>query len=496
MTNYWKSGMIMLAMTLAVFAFPSFTKANLGLSSYTNTSNITLNIGDVVSVTNFISRLNTSTTLTVSVSMTGYCPACFSGSSTMSFAIGEQQKQYNYTLTNVGLVAGNYKNYIQFLETAGTGDIGLIGLSVVSGVSQEINIVAINGVTPTVPTPPIIVGGGGGRTTLPEIKAEPATLPVIIVPDIEPTLPVIIVPEIKAEPVTLPVIIIPDIEPTEPVHPLTTIPWQAPIKAIAENRSITFAEYFSDVCTTNCDVNDDGFVDFADVVTEYVILQNKSLPKVTGTPPVLAGAPNIKEGVRLYLQEGKLTGKYDFTLTAMPTVIDDTVTFYAMVDTGPTGIIAVDSFIRFDSTILSFIDMDSVGSILQSSFLVNDQIESGVLRLAGVTNTPFVGTNGYISALRFKVLREGSANLTIANASVYQYAHKNPKAIILQGIDGIFSLPPKKDIIPTVVQKAERNICACLLPNNRLLCLLLFMVTFGAVLSIILLIVKYQKKEK
>ncbi len=485
--KFWKSGIMMLTMMLAVFVFPYSAQATLGIISLIDDTGFVINPGETHNESVLIVRTDTTTVQVISVQFVGACIPCLHGASTLTFAIGEISKQYNFTVTNESLAIGSYESYVQFIEPLNsyTGS-GNVGITVSSGVSKVVRFSVSIGSTPppappAPPAPPVTVGGGGGRTTLPKIKAEPATLPVIIVPDIKPTLPVIIVP---------------DIEPTEPVHPLTTILWRPPQKPTIKSRSITFLQYFSGTCDATCDVNDDGFVDFADVVTEYVILQNKSLPKATGTPPILAGAPNIKEGVRLYLQEGKLTGKYDFTLASVPTVIDDTVTFYVMVDTGPTGIIAVESFIQFDPTVLSFIDMDSVGSIFQSTFLANDQIESGVLRLAGVTNTPFIGTNGYIAALRFKPLREGSASLTIINASVYQYEHENPEAIILQGIDGIFSLPHKKDNILTVVKDEERNNCGCLLPNNRLLCLLLFMVTFGAVLSAVLLIIKYQKKEK
>lgn len=159
------------------------------------------------------------------------------------------------------------------------------------------------------------------------------------------------------------------------------------------------------------DINKDGLVSLADLVLLSRLLPSSALDSLNvSQPPVQAGPPLSEDTVVLRYQKGQEAGRYRFVLASDQSGSKDLLTFYALVDTGPAGVLALDAVFHYDPSAFSLVGMNTTGSVFpvqQALAGYND----GTVHLLALAQQPFIGTNGYIATLQFQPLEKGSVSL-------------------------------------------------------------------------------------
>lgn len=186
---------------------------------------------------------------------------------------------------------------------------------------------------------------------------------------------------------------------------------------VVGDAAVSLRSFLRDGCAA-CDANDDDVVTFTDIVLAYVF--GGLGGEVVGTPPFASGPPMAEDAVVLSLALGEMTGAYAFRSAATTDSEGDMMTVYVTLGTGPSGAYAVDTTVTFDTDTLTFAGMTTDGSVLANVDADRTGVEDGTLRLAGVDDDAFVGTNGYLATLYFTPRTQGAVRIVLEYADVYQ----------------------------------------------------------------------------
>jgi len=477
---------LMFGIIFGIFSVPTFVHA-LAMSPPEFWVESDLDAGDTVSFTVAIGRTpNEIGPLFINVVPHGPCNECISGDNAFVIASEEYWHDYTFTVSAEDLIAGDYAQYIAFYlysePVPEEGGEGSIGMSVRSGVTPIVHFT-------TTGTAPSIDAGGGGGSSSPVDVGDETVIDDEVIEDAQPDSGSIIdiAPEASSsstledsEPLIVDKIVVADVDEVTQESEVYSVPILEDI-VISDSTRITIDEYFGGRCTLQCDVNGDGQVSFLDVVVQYAYLQDDQFIPSSGIPPIAVGPPRKDDGVDVQLIFGKAVGKYDIVLASKVALPEDVLTIYALINTGPVGILATEFSAVFDPSAMRFIGMDTVGSIFTYTNKSYAQSENGIIHFGGVAQGIFAGTNGYLAAFHFQPIREGSGSLKFKTLSVYHRDHSLQYTSNEKDFIGIFSLkrssslPLKPDVsLKNVIQ--SRIIVSMIVTGIFVLILLLIFI--------------------
>ncbi len=502
---------------VAVFAAVSFftiarPASAFGLSPPTVLVEDVLSNGDSVSATVTIQRGEGEVgALVFSAGFHGECDGCVAGPTTIVMGPDDDAVDYALTIVPGSVASGEYRQYVAFLIEDVSG--GLSGNAVQRGVTATVLFMVDND-----------PGGGGGRggcgscgsggtdeeTTPP---AEPTTPPAVetippeTTPPAEPTTPP--APDVPSEtpaetppdkPAPVPLFPSPPVgewgeEIGGPIAPGIDENPASPAFSFDLNEDGSVDEfdylfivdaYLAGTCASACDANGDGTLDLSDVslLTERISPDGR----VREIPPVLPGPPLAEDPAHFYFEEGSEVGKYQFVLAADQSPFEDLVTFYLLIDTGPSGIRSADAVFHYDPAVMSLVGVSRVGSIfpyLRGSF---QEDGNGSIRFVGSTNDPFVGTRGYVAAFQFRPIKDGDTALAFGEAITIDAVGTVPIHASTKGLSGKLSLMPVVDAEDKgSVAVVPSNVCPCLTRRYFPICILLVCTLLLAIVALLAL---------
>lgn len=275
-----------------------------------------------------------------------------------------------------------------------------------------------------------------------------------------------------------------------------------------------FAAYVTGQCNGGCDADGDGAVTFADIV-RYAADAAIDDDRPTALPPIAPGPPLPTDDVVFYFQPGDVYGGFDFVLASVEeTDADDYVTFYLLVDTGPSGIIAADVAFTYDPESMRFVGFDTVGSVFA---MAETSSGAGEVRFSGISSASFAGTRGYLASVQFEPLQEGESALVFTEVEAYHYGVLAPPVVEAQSLVGQLvaneetadervvvigeatseaASEPMVMIIDPEEAAAADAVCGCFRSDRRAVCVLLALlltIALAGLLSLLRYHVKYAK---
>lgn len=212
--------------------------------------------------------------------------------------------------------------------------------------------------------------------------------------------------------------------------------------------------YDSGACIGTCDIDGDGEVGLSDLVLfiSSIFIDTQERP----TPPITPGPPLTNDEVVIYFEQGVSVGKHQFKLAAvLDDEIEDDIVFYALADTGATGLLATDMAFTFDTSLLQFIWADTSGSIFPYVDVQESTTREGLVEFLGATQTAFVGTRGYLATLHFRPLGDGDISLIFENVDVYSGSDEEAAPISTKDLIG--EIVPEEDEIIVVASTVQNE---------------------------------------
>ncbi len=435
--------------------------------------------------------------LSYSIEYSGDCVVtCLSGATFVVMQANQNSLNYAFTLTPGNLATGSYREYITFISQGTLSDPGVLGSSVVQGASVIVRFSVVNTTTASSGGS----GGGGGRSS---VSIIPTT---VAAPTSQLTLPVTTISPMPSTTIAEPSSssFVPE---SIPPSPDVSIPASIPITQPAPVFSYDYntdsfknssdvlgvmSDYLAGNCTSACDVDGDGKINLKDLVA-FAKHFHMNFSEKTVSPSTPFGPPLLTDDVILYSQKATEQGAYQFMLTSTSSQ-NDMLAFSLFVDTGPSGILAVDTMLHFDPMMLQFIGSSAVSSIFPVTDSFVGDSSRGFIHVIGISATPFIGTRGHIATLYFRPLQTGVAGVSFATADIYR-GEGIKNSVTTKDAMGKLMIPVFSPVVFETPALPSSS-CGCLRSDRFRLCFMLLLACSATVLSVVVLfMIRYTRKK-